>query len=449
MRLPVVLCSLVLTASLSAQLARDDWVVSTFNDFIGNTAIGGLWHVDAAQTTATLLANQTANMPGANAVAADENGLVFYGTIRTASIAIPNPCEIFQVLITAGSITSETQLTTGPIDGGSVSGLVLRRNQIWFVTDAGNVGWIPKTGGAPTIVLNLQSNGVLGLGQSITTNGREIFVGTSHTNTTPDPANVWSFDAESALPTLTPLAFFAGSAFALDLARDGKVLVGRISGRLYLVDPLVPNQTAVQINVGATAPQSNCNGTAINAWTNVVGNVAGYGGAVVRVAAFYDVATNTWGAQLPMNTSVPSGVASATEEPFFAFGRGCAGTNALEPRIGWNGMPIQGQSFNLTLRNADPVPGIAFLFLGLSDTVGPLGPLPYDLGSLGAPGCSELVALDVSILSLLQNGSGSAAVPIPVNPSAAGLRFFAQWASISIVNTLGIATSDAVAIQVR
>jgi len=448
MRVPAILCSLALTASLGAQIARDDWVVSTFTDFINFSAVGALWHVDAAQTTATLLANQTPNMVGANAVAADQNGLVFYGTIRSGSVTNPNPCEIFMVLIAGGAIVSETQLTAGPIDTGSVSALALRGNQIWFVTDAGNVGWILKTGGAVTIVLNLQANGVLGLGQSIATNGREIFVGTSHSPATPDPANVWSFDAESAAPTLTQLTFLAGSAFAMDLARDGQVLVGRISGRLHLVDPLVQNQTSPQINVGATAPQSNCNGTAINPWTNVVGNVAGFGTAA-RLVAFYDVATNSWPTQLTMNTAIPSGVASAHEEPFFLFGRGCPGANSLEPRIGWNGMPVQGQAFNLTLRNGDPLPGFAFLFLGLSDTVGPLGPLPMSLVNLGAAGCTEFISLDVSRLSLLTNGAGSESIGIPVNPAAAGLRFFAQWAVGSAANSFGFVVSDAVAIQVR
>ena len=448
MRTCTILCGLFLTSSLTAQIARDDWVISTINDFILNTAIGALWHVDAAMTTATRLANQTPNMPAANAVAADENGLVFYGTFRTASVPVPNPCEIFQVIITGTAITAEIPLTTGPIDTGSVSALALRRDQIWFVTDAGNVGWIPKTGGAPTIVLNLPSQGVNGLGQSITTNGRDIFIGTSHTSSTPDLANVWSIDAESASPVLVPLVFLAGSAFAMDLARDGQVIVGRIGGRLYLVDPLVPNQTPNQINVGATAPGSNSNGTGINPWSNIVGNVPGFGTSA-RIFGGYDVATNSWPVQIPLDTSVPSGVASSHEEPFFLFGRGCPGANGLEPRMGWNGMPIQGQSYNLTVRDGDANPGIAFLVLGLSDTTGPFGSLPTDLGFLGAPGCREHVSLDASVLVLLVNGGGSNTLAVPVNPAALGLRFHAQWAVGSLANSFGFVTSDAVSIQVR
>ncbi len=445
MRRSPVLCGLVLTVSASAQIAPDDWVISTISDFINNSATGALWHVDAAGTTATRLANQTPNMAGANAVAADANGIVYYGTFRSASVPVPNPCEIFRVVIAGGAVVLETALTTGPIDTGSVSALTLRRDQIWFVTDAGNVGWIPVAGGAPTIVLNLAAQGVLGLGQSIATNGREIFVGTSHTASTPDPANVWSLDAESAAPTLTPLAFLGGSAFAMDLARDGMVLVGRISGRLHLVDPRVPNQTSAQINVGATAPQSNCNGTAINPWSNVVGNVPGFGTSA-RAFGLYDVASNTWPTQLSLDTSVPSGVAAAHEEPFLLYGRGCPGTNGLEPRMGWSGMPLQTQTFDLSLRDADDVPGVAFLVLGLSDAAGPFGPLPTDLGFLGAPGCDELVSLEVSLLSTIQNGAASRTV---TTPPIAGVRFFAQWAVFSAANPLGLVVSDAVAIAVR
>ena len=40
MRTCTMLCGLFLTSSLAAQIARDDWVISTINDFVQNTAIG-------------------------------------------------------------------------------------------------------------------------------------------------------------------------------------------------------------------------------------------------------------------------------------------------------------------------------------------------------------------------------------------------------------------------
>ena len=165
--------------------------------------------------------------------------------------------------------------------------------------------------------------------------------------------------------------------------------------------------------------------------------------------SFYDVATNSWPAQLNMDTSIPSGVASSHEEPFFLFGQGCPGANGLEPRMGWTGMPLQGQSFDITLRDADSTPGIALLVLGLSDTVGPFGALPTDLSFLGATGCALLVSLDTTLVVLLQSGAGSSTVNVPVNPALTGARFHGQWAVASVANSFGFVLSDAVSIQVR
>lgn len=444
--IPLVATALTLATFVPAQVGRNEWIASTFTDYISSQAVGGLWHVDAARTTATFLSNQSANAAAANCVVVDELGLVFYGTLRSSSVSVPNPGEIMRVVVSGTTVVSETVLTAGAIDTGSISGITLRRDQIWFVTDAGNVGWIPKAGGPATIVLNLSASGVRGLGQSITTNGREIFVGTSHTASTPDVANVWMLDAENPTPTLTPVFFLGGSVFALSMGRDNMPLAGRVSGQLWSIDPL--GLSGVRINIAATAPGSNCNGTYVNPWLNIVGNVPGYG-STPRQFGFYDVATNTWEPNpIYLGTAIPSGVGSSHEEPFFLFGRGCAGVNGLEPRMGWNGMPMQGQGFNLTLRNADP--GAALLFLGLSDTVGPLGPLPFDLGVLGAPGCIEYTSTEsVSVAFVDPNGNASHGLAVPANPALTGLRLHAQWAVISGANNFGMVASDAVTLNIR
>lgn len=441
MRIPFLLAPFAFAASMAAQVAPDDWIISSINDFIGNTAVGALWQVDAAMTTATRLANQTPNMAGANCVVIDEVGLVYYGSSRLSSVAIPNPSEIFQVVVAGGAVVAEQRLTTGPIDGGSIAGLTLRSDQLWFASDSGNIGWIPKAGGAPTIVMNVNSGyGVNGLAQSITTNGREVFVGTSHTVNTPDPANVWFFDAESQAPVLTPIAFLNGSAFALSLGRDNRALVGRVSGQMWYADHIA--LTATQVNVGATAPQSNCNGTALNPWTNLVGNVPGYG-STARAIGFYDVASNTWPQTLSMDTSVPSGVAPACEQPFQLFGHGCRAPNNVEPRLSWSGMPMQGQSFTVTLRDAEM--GVALLFLGLSDRFGPLGPLPADLGPIGAPGCLEYTSIEIRLPQAVLTGTASQSFTVPTLPALTGLRLHAQWAVFGTAFT----TTEAVHIRVR
>lgn len=434
-----------LATLLPAQVLRDEWVVSSINDFINNSATGALWHVDAAMLTATQLSGQTPNMASANCVVVDDLGVVFYGSGQSASVPVPNPGEIFQVLVAGTAVAAEIKLTTGPIDSGSVTGITLVRDRIWFVTDAGNVGWIPKAGGAaPTIVLNLATAGAQGLGQAITSNGREVFVGTSLNGGQSWPT-VYVFDSASAAPTLAPLASLGGSSFAMSLGRDGKVIVGRNGGQIWEVDPVTAATT--RLNVGTTAPQGSCNGTWYHPWLQMIGNVPGFG-STARVIGFYDVVNNLWPTQLLMDTSVPSGIASAHEQPFLLFGKGCPGANALEPRLGWTGLPKQGQNFTLTLRAADPI--FAFLFLGFSNQVSSFGALPYDLSQIGGNGCSLHVSLDLAV-GVPVDAAGNAAVPfaVPVDPALFGGRLFVQWCSVSGVNTLGLAFSDAAELRLR
>lgn len=440
MHLARLLLPLFATSALSAQIAPDEWVLSTFTDYLTSQTVGKLWLVDAAMTTATPLGNQTADMAAANCVAVDDRGFVFYGTLNSARVPVPNPSSILALVIAGGSVAVETPLTSGPIDSGSISGIALRGDQIWFVSDSGNVGWIPKAGGTPTIVMNINTAGVLGLGQSIATNGREIFIGSSYGPTTPDPANVWYFDAEAATPTLMPLGFLNGSAFAMSLGRDNQALVGRINGQLWYADHIAGSVT--QINVGAPAPQSNCNGTAINPWTNVVANVPGYG-STARVAGFYDVVTNAWPVTLNLDLAIPSGAAASCEQPFFLFGHGCAAPNNVEPRQTWTGMPLQGQNFTLSLRDAEM--GVALLLLGFSDTTGPLGPLPTDLGLLGAPGCNLYTSSDAVLPHPVTTSTASQLFTLPTIPSLAGLQLHAQW----LILGSALTTTEAVHIRVR
>ena len=48
--------------------------------------------------------------------------------------------------------------------------------------------------------------------------------------------------------------------------------------------------------------------------------------------------------------------------------------------MGFTGLPMNGQSFDLTLRDAET--GFALLAVGLSDTMSLLGPLPVNLSTL-------------------------------------------------------------------
>jgi hypothetical protein len=203
MRLALALAPFALAAVLPAQLARDEWLACAFTDYISSQSPGGLWLVDAARTTATALTSQTPNMLAANCVACDDVGIVYYGTLQSSSVPVPNPGNIMRVVVTAGAVVSETPLSTGPIDSGSISGIVVIRNKVWYCTDGGHVGWVPTAGGAATHVITF--SGVPGLGQSITSDGRNIYVGTSYGPSTPGPT-LYVFDSESPTPTLRPVA---------------------------------------------------------------------------------------------------------------------------------------------------------------------------------------------------------------------------------------------------
>jgi hypothetical protein len=140
---------------------------------------------------------------------------------------------------------------------------------------------------------------------------------------------------------------------------------------------------------------------------------------------------------------------STAAQPFELFGSGCPNATGSDPRLGWQGLPMQGQSFVLKLRRAEPN-GFAFFWLGTSDTNWQGLTLPFEAGSIGASGCRLLVSPDVPFPTMLDaNGRGTLGVAVPVNSSLAGIEVFAQTASTSTVNSLGLASSDALLIRVR
>jgi hypothetical protein len=63
---------------------------------------------------------------------------------------------------------------------------------------------------------------------------------------------------------------------------------------------------------------------------------------------------------------------------------------------------------------------------GLSNTAWSGAPLPLDLGVVGAPTCSLLVSLDVSLPMLLSGGQGAVTWTLPNVPAAIGSSFYTQ-----------------------
>jgi PKD repeat protein len=123
------------------------------------------------------------------------------------------------------------------------------------------------------------------------------------------------------------------------------------------------------------------------------------------------------------------------------FGQGCAGT-----------MPISHQQYvtppqlggTLSI-NCDNLPfGIGVMVVGTSNTISGFGPLPVDLGIVGAPGCPLRVSVDATDTVV---GAGTAATwnfAVPNVPALNGLLFYNQLAVLDpAANPFGLVVGDA------
>lgn len=103
-----------------------------------------------------------------------------------------------------------------------------------------------------------------------------------------------------------------------------------------------------------------------------------------------------------------------------------SGTGAI-PFLFSTTTPQIGQTFTVHLANATPN-APAFLFYGVSDTTWNGQPLPFDLTSLGFPGCMVFISLDVGLTATTTaSGNANSPFPIPNVPSLIGSSFFNQW----------------------
>jgi hypothetical protein len=109
---------------------------------------------------------------------------------------------------------------------------------------------------------------------------------------------------------------------------------------------------------------------------------------------------------------------------YAAYGNGCAGSAGIAGNTA-TALPQIGQTMIATI-GALPPPGLVFFVIGLSRTTSPLGPLPLDLGAIGAPGCSLAVRNDVVSVLLGSGGFASFSLSIPNDQTFMGLQFFTQ-----------------------
>lgn len=132
---------------------------------------------------------------------------------------------------------------------------------------------------------------------------------------------------------------------------------------------------------------------------------------------------------------------------YAVFGAGCVGSAGVPSNTASPALQIGGTA-TLTFGNLPPA-NLAVVVLGLSNTVSGFGPLPVDLTTLGAPGCSLRVSVDATLAIVGTGGIATLPFPVPNQPSLVGFAFYTQAAAIDPPqNALGLSLSDAAAVVV-
>lgn len=431
--------ALLSALTLCAQVPTDGWAIGTIS-----TSTGKLCWITADLQNLVIPSPQTAGMANTNAIAVDDAGMVYYGTTTTSML--------YRVLLSGSTVVQETQLA-GPLGttSASVSAVALRGDQLWYVLSNGTIGYVDRTTAnqSPTAVYNFKTaNGVIGSGNAMCTDGREMFVGTT---STADPYNVWALDVSGPTPSWRGVALVAvpgsvsNSMSQLSLGRDGKIVACTVGGFFVEIDPETGVFTPLNASV---SPQGRLNAGSINPWTGMLGGGTGATSNPMQVD-FFDPVSNTWLPNLhSFSPDVPAMVVAACSPPFEKLGRGCPGSSGVDARIGASGLPVHGSSFQLSVRDGEPF-GVAMQWLGLSSRNWLALPLPFDLLPFGAPGCELLTSIDLLTAVPLTNGAATVTYALPNLPALNGLVLHAQWASTANNNSLGLATSDALRIRCR
>ena len=143
---------------------------------------------------------------------------------------------------------------------------------------------------------------------------------------------------------------------------------------------------------------------------------------------------------------ISGSVAAIAGGPVWPFGWSCGGAQA-----GWQGAPQIGSSGFVATASGVPALSPLALVIGASRASWFGLPLPLDLGSVGAPGCALLVALDATANTTGMAG-GTAQIPlsIPDDMSLGGVTLHLQWVVVDPpANPLGMTVSDALAVTVQ
>ena len=91
--------------------------------------------------------------------------------------------------------------------------------------------------------------------------------------------------------------------------------------------------------------------------------------------------------------------------------------------------------------------GIGLLIIGVSNSFGPVGPLPLDLTFFGMPSCFLTASLDLTATVVAAGPAGTISLSFPAVPANAGFQFYMQGLTIDpALNPFGGAMSDSVAL---
>jgi hypothetical protein len=236
---------------------------------------------------------------------------------------------------------------------------------------------------------------------------------------------------------------------AVAMGRDGWVMIGRwespFPNGIRMIHPRT-GATRLHVNGPPGSTGLISDRFAYNPWTDEFLR-GGYGIAWGLASDRSTWNSFTWNPFDPVGMPY---VSSNAERPFLLRGKGCLNGLGKEPRLGWQGLPLRGQSYDITLTDAEPNTMMAFWF-GYSRTWSPtFGSLPFDAGIFGAPGCRILASPDVCLLAPVDaQGNGAITLPVPMSPAIAGLKLFGQTGSFSTANPLGVATSESVIMRYR